>query len=341
MGLHPSPPTSSTPSPSTRATGRVCVLGSLNMDLIVQTPRLPTPGETLLGGEFLTLPGGKGANQAVAAARAGGSVSLIGAVGDDDYGRRMVGVVGSEGVDTSGIRRRGAGSSPTGIAVITVATEQGENTIVVAGGANQTLTPAEIEDSPTKVRSAAVLLMQLESPVDAVLAAAQIAKHGEAGTTTILNAAPAQRLPTTLLERIDCLLVNRSEAAALTERPESSEPAELANATLDLGPRTVVLTLGSRGAMALARTGNSVITWYAPAFRVEPIDTVAAGDAFAGTLAAVLAAGRTGSLGEALTLASAAGALATTKRGAIPSLPSLAEINRLVMGQPECAARQE
>ncbi len=335
----------------------VCILGSLNMDLIVRAPRLPAPGETLLGGEFVTLPGGKGANQAVAAARAcgrggaGGKVRMIGAVGDDEFGRQMLSIVGGEGVDVSSIRiRRGTASppsSPTGIAVITVASTGGENTIVVAGGANQTLTAAEVEQSASIIRGSRVMLMQLESPLEAVVAAAKIARNtgkdpDTAHTITILNAAPARTMPRSLTDALDFLIVNRSEAAVLSGSPESSDPSTLMDAVLDLGPRGVVLTLGSRGANARVRDdqgGRSGTKWFVPAFEVTAIDTVGAGDAFAGTFAAALASGadRAG----ALTMAAAAGALATTRRGAIPSLPTLAEINALIVAQPHARAREE
>jgi ribokinase len=340
MAMNPS-------SLTTNSSGRVCVLGSLNMDLIVRAPRLPGPGETLLGGEFATLPGGKGANQAVAAARAGAQVSMIGAVGDDDYGRQLLGVVGAEGINISAIRRRsveGTWGTPTGIAVITVTPEQGENTIVVAGGANQTLSENEVLQSESLIRDSCVLLMQLESPLVAVGIAAIVAKCPNGTTTTILNAAPAQALPAVLLEQIDYLVINRSEAAVLTGLPESVDPLALLDAAVSLGPRTVVLTLGSKGALARSQDGADLRRWHVPAFDVSPVDTVAAGDAFVGTFAAALAGGRGAGgspFGPALTLASAAGALATTRRGAIPSLPTLAEVNQLVRAQPDRHARQE
>lgn len=324
----------------------VCIVGSLNMDLIVRSPRLPTPGETLLGGEFATLPGGKGANQAVAAARAsspGARVRMIGAVGNDDHGRRLLAVLGVDGVDTDSVRIRP--DSPTGIAVITVASIGGENTIVVAGGANQTLSADEIAQSAPAVRGSRVLLAQLESPIEAVSAAVEIARDSGPGSgpppITILNAAPARPLPRALTGALDYLIVNRSEAAVLTGRPEAADPRTLIDALLDLGPRGVVLTLGDRGALASARAGDrdGGGAWVVPAFRVTPIDTVGAGDAFAGTFAAALASGvdRAGSL----TMAAAAGALATTRRGAIPSLPTLAEIDALVAAQPHARAREE
>jgi ribokinase len=320
------------------AGGRVCVVGSLNMDLIVRAPCLPTPGQTLLGGELLTLPGGKGANQAVAAARAGSSVSMIGAVGDDDYGRQLVDAVGGDGVDVSGVRhRRGVA---TGVGVIIVASDHGgENMIVVAGGANLTLSPQDVRDSGRMLESADVLLMQLESPLEALVEAATLAQR--VGRTVVLNAAPARHIPAALLDHVDVLVVNRSEAAALTGLPESSEPAELLQGALALGPREVVLTLGAQG--AIARIGRVVLR--APPFEVRSVDTVAAGDAFVGTLAACLSCIpperriNENTLGTALTLASAAGALATTRHGAIPSLPTLAEVRDLAASRPECAAR--
>lgn len=339
---------SSTPT-SDHPTRGVCIVGSLNMDLIVRSPRLPAPGETLLGGEFLTLPGGKGANQAVAAARASGGgagVTMIGAVGDDEYGRRMLEIVGKERINVAPVRRRQ--DSPTGIAIITVAMTGGENTIVVAGGANQTLTAAEIEDSADAIRGAGVLLMQLESPLEAVSAACAIARDGSSPApgvgpvTTILNAAPAQRLPRAITARLDYLLVNRSEAAVLTGLTETTDPLRLIEALLELGPRGVVLTLGAQGAVARVRDERATRgdrAWTVPAFKVNPVDTVGAGDAFAGTFAAALAAGS--DLSAALTMAAGAGALATTRHGAIPSLPALADIRALIAAQPTIRAQEE
>jgi ribokinase len=319
------------------------VVGSLNMDLIVRAPSLPRPGQTLLGGDLRTMPGGKGANQAVAAARAGATVSMIGAVGDDAYGGRLLEVVASNRVDSSGILRRSSGEDggATGIAVIIVsAAEGGENMIVVAGGANLSLTARDVLNARHKVESADVLLMQLESPLDALTEAATLARRS--GATVVLNAAPAQRIPAALLERVDVLVVNRSEAAALGGLSEEILPRELLEGVFDLGVRAAALTLGAAGAMA--RVGGTML--HAPAFPVRSVDSVAAGDAFVGTLAACLSflpneqRLSQSALRSALTMASAAGALATTRHGAIPSLPTLAEIDNLVASRPECAARE-
>ncbi len=321
------------------ARGRVCVLGSLNMDLIVRVPQLPTPGQTLLGGELLTLPGGKGANQAVAAARAGAQVEMIGAVGTDTYGDRMLDVVRGDGVDVSRIQRRA--EIPTGVAVIVVGSEAGgENMIVVASGANGTVSPGDVRISRAAIEAADVTLMQLECPLESVIEAAGIAQR--AGKAVVLNAAPARPLPAELLGSIDVLVVNRSEASLLTGVPEHADPDDLLAAATRLGPRGVVLTLGSQGSRA--RFGSGTIV--GPAFVVAAVDAVAAGDAFVGTLAACLSGlsidrrEQPDALCMVLTLASAAGALATTRAGAIPSLPRLAEVRELASSQPQCAARR-
>jgi ribokinase len=309
------------------------------MDLIVRVPRLPTPGQTLLGGELLTLPGGKGANQAVAAARAGARVEMIGAVGGDSYGDSLVEVVQADGVDAGHVRRRR--DMPTGVAVIVVGSEAGgENMIVVASGANGTVTPADVHASRSAIEAADVTLLQLECPLDAVIEAATMAKR--AGRAVVLNAAPARALPRELLRSVDVLIVNRSEAAMLTGMAEAEDPDRLLAAAAGLGPWGVVLTLGSHGARA--RLGAAVFS--SPAFRVTSVDAVAAGDAFVGTLAACLSSvppdqrERPEALCRMLTLASAAGALATTKAGAIPSLPTLAEVRALASSQPQSAARR-
>jgi ribokinase len=318
---------------------RLCVLGSINMDLVVRAPRLPAPGETLLGGPFETHPGGKGANQAVAAARLGAQVSFIGAVGDDEHGRAMRAVVQDEAIDVSHVTiRRG---TPTGVALITVCDPGGDNTIVVAPGANVTLTPADVDIARPVIAAADMFLVQLETPIEAVARAAELAR--DAGTTVILNAAPAAALPAALWSCIDVLIVNETEAAAITSHlratPLPNAADELEAALLraaSLGPTTTILTAGPRGALfAHATTDRGRV----PACIVEPIDTVGAGDAFCGAFATRLAehqinAHRTGldrmAVMDAVCWACAAGALATTKPGAIPSLPTRADVIALL-----------
>ncbi len=293
--------------------GRVCVVGSINMDLVVGTPRLPAPGETILGGPFTTHPGGKGANQAVAARRMGAEVAMIGRVGDDAHGAQLQRLLADEGIDTTHVHA--LSGEATGVALITVDSATGENTIVVAGGANQQLTTADVESAYEGIAASDVLLMQLEVPLEAVMAAACLGR--ESGASVILNAAPAAALPEELLRILDVLIVNESEAALLAGAAVGEEePEALARTLRDKGPASVVLTLGARG--ALHWNGDIVRT--VSALEVNPLDTVAAGDAFAGALAAGLASGL--SMEAALRRAAAAGSLATTKAGAIPSLPT-------------------
>lgn len=306
----------------TDSQARVCVIGSINMDLVVRAPRLPAPGETLMGGPFSTSPGGKGANQAVAAARTGARVTMFGAVGDDTHGQALLDTLVHEGIDVSHVARR-AGNS-TGVALITVAGD-GENTIVVAAGANATVSPEDVENAKSVIAEADALLMQLEIPLPTVQRAAEIAR--DADVTVILNAAPAQRLSRELLGLLDVLIVNRTEAAIVAGAPPGSEPE------LDLlGVPACVVTLGARGARYLHGRADGRVA----AYPVQPLDTVGAGDAFAGTLATrwaehKIAAGVDhDAFRDILCWACAAGALATTKHGAIPSLPTRAEVVSLL-----------
>jgi ribokinase len=300
--------------------GRVCVIGSINMDLVVRTPRLPAAGETLLGGPFQTFPGGKGANQAVAAARMQASTAIVGRVGKDPYGQAMREVLAGEDIDIADVAADT--DRATGVALITVHDQTGENTIVVAGGANLMLTPEDIDRAHSSIESADVLLMQLEIPVRVVAHAATIA-HGS-NTFVILNAAPAVPLPPSLLSQLDCLILNRGEATILAGGPIDADPAALAASLVAAGPHSVIITLGANGAH-LHTHGNVCLI---PPFPVQPVDAVGAGDAFAGAFAAAVARGET--IRHACTIASAAGALATTRRGAIPSLPTIEEISQFL-----------
>ncbi|MGN9914020.1 ribokinase [Phytohabitans sp. LJ34] len=280
-------------------TARIVVVGSANLDLVVAAPALPRPGETVLGGEFTTVPGGKGANQAVAAARAGGHVGFVGAVGDDDFARPQRDNLVAAGVDVSRLRTV---PGPSGVALIAV-DEQAENLIVVAPGANAALTDLSAEDL-TAVAGADVLLCQLEIPVETVAQAAA------AGTFTVLNAAPARQLPAGVLSTVDLLVVNEGEAEVLAQ----------AGDLLDLVPR-VVTTLGARGAAYADRAG---LRLEVAAPKVRAVDTTAAGDAFTGALAVAWAEGRP--VEEAVRWACAAGAVCATRPGASSSLPTRAEI---------------
>ena len=291
---------------------RVAVVGSINMDLVVSTERLPNAGETILGLEFQRFGGGKGANQALAAAKMGASVTLIGKVGTDEAGRALVGDLLRAGVE---IGRIGRADGPTGTAIITV-DAHGTNTIVVAPAANALLTPDDVAAASEVIAGSDALLMQLEVPLATVVAAAALAKA--AGVAVFVNPSPVQPLPDELLDGLAYLVVNETELAALTEG--TGDPARL----LSKGVQRIVLTLGERGARLIAADASTEVS----PFRVPSIDSTAAGDAFLGALAATLSER---GVAAALETASAAGALATTKMGAQPSLPTREEVEAFLL----------
>jgi ribokinase len=309
--------------------GGVCVVGSVNMDLVVRVQRLPGVGETVLGSGYRTYPGGKGANQAVAARRAGAPAALIASVGDDAHGHRVRQALENEGINLTGlVVRKG---ETTGLGLVTVA-EGGENVIVVSPGANASLTPDDVVQATGLIQSAAALLVQLEIPLPSVTAAIMIAR--EAGKTVLLNASPARQVPTDLLRKVDVLVVNRAEGARLVGMDLGADPARIAVRLPDLGPSTIVLTLGAQGSVLIHRGRPRRF----PAPHVESVDTTGSSDAFCGALAAswpvVSRAGARSAeelaLAErAVLFATAAGALATTRPGAIPSLPARADVEAM------------
>jgi len=295
---------------------RIVVAGSSNTDMVVRAARIPRPGETVLGGEFLMAAGGKGANQAVAAARAGGAVTFIARVGDDLFGRQALRGFRRDriNIDKVGIDRRAS----SGVALIVVG-QGGENAITVASGANARLTEAEIRRAAKVIASADILLLQLEIPLAAVSLAAAIAKRS--CVRTILNPAPARPLPEALLNRISVLTPNESEAEILTGiKIIGRKDAERAAIRLAKRTEAVILTMGARG--LIIASGSK--TEFVPAFKVKAVDTTGAGDVFNGALAVALAEG--GSLSGAARFASAAAALSVTKWGAQPSAPRRSEI---------------
>lgn len=291
---------------------KILVIGSINRDLVVRGPKLPAPGETVLGGSFATHPGGKGANQAVAAARLGADVTFIGAVGQDDYGRQMLDVLAEEGLNTDLIACHR--EVPTGVGVIAVDERTGENAIFVASGANLTVAPDYHGNWVRAVEAADRLILQLEIPLPSVQAA--LAMAVSLGKPVVLNAAPAQRLPTGFLNGVATLVVNEGEAAQLTGSPADVGLSDLLAGLHALGPAQVVITLGARG--AVASEGQGMASVPAPAVS-EAVDTTGAGDCFVGALAVALSEGK--SLAEACEFAVRAASLSVTRHGAIPSLP--------------------
>jgi ribokinase len=302
-------------------TARLAVVGSLNMDLVTRTPHIPVPGETIIGSDFHSVPGGKGANQAVAAARVGGSVSMVGRLGNDAFADPLLENLAAAGVDHTFVTRDPEAATGVALIVVDIA---GQNSIVVASGANMRLSPADIESAASAIEGANALLLQLESPLETVQRAAELA-HAS-GVTVILNPAPACPLSAALLSLVDVLIPNESETALLTGRPvESQAQAEDAAAALrERGVGTTILTLGDRGALLALEHDAALI----PSFEVTPVDTTAAGDAFVGGFAVALAEGRP--LPEAVRWGNAAGALATTKFGAQPSLPTRDAVEALL-----------
>ncbi len=302
----------------------VVVFGSLNMDLTTYVPRLPGPGETLLGHAFLTAPGGKGANQAVAAARLGAATHLFGRIGNDAFGREVLSAIQRYGVDVAGVLADDRHT--TGLAVISV-DDRAENTIVVVSGANMALDPTDAARCLSALDSARVLLLQLEVPLDVTAAVARAAR--ERNVTVVLDPAPAGTLPAEIFPLIDVITPNEVEAEALLGFAIGA-PDEAARAAAEFrsrGARAAIVKLGARGASYDAPEGRGFV----PAFEVEAVDTVAAGDAFNGGLAVALAEGR--AFVEAVRWGAAAGALSATRRGAIPSMPTRAQLDHMLQQQ--------
>jgi len=295
----------------------VFVVGSINQDFVLRVERRPEPGETVTDAELSLFPGGKGANQAIAAARLGAEVLMLGRVGEDAFGQDLVKNLRDNGVDTSCIEA--LPDAPTGSAFITV-TPDGENAIVVSPGANRRFGPQEVETAFEDLRQARVLVAQLEVDVDAVETAACIAAVN--GGRFLLNLAPPREVSDTLLRLSDPLVVNEHEARFLLGEDER-DPEKLARGLLELGPSSAVLTSGAAG--AILATGE--LTHHFPALEVEVVDTTGAGDAFVGALATRLAEGTP--LEEAVPYAVLAGAVAVTREGAQGSLPTPEDIEKL------------
>ena len=304
--------------------GSIVVVGSSNTDMVVRVPALPRPGETVLGGTFYTAAGGKGANQAVAAARAGGAVTFVACVGDDAFGVQAVQGFQADGIDTTYVFI--VPETPSGVALIMV-DGAAENSIAVASGANALLRPHHVEQAHEAIAGADVLLVQLETPLETVAAAVTLAARHD--TRVILNPAPAQALDEAMLGHVSILTPNVSETEVLTGLPldEAARLDEAATVLLSKGVGAVLITLGSEG-LYLAASG---LRERLPAFTVKAEDTTGAGDAFNGALAVALAEQQP--LHEAARFAAAAAAISVTRRGAQPSAPRRDEIVRFLEGK--------
>ncbi len=303
----------------TAVMAEIVVVGSLNADLVVRSPRFPKPGETIQGEDLATIPGGKGANQAVAAARLGADVAMVGCVGADAFGSMLIENLKRNHVDTKRVLRDG--SAATGTAIIVV-DSNGENSIILSPGANGRIKSRDIEQGA--LMGAKLLLLQFEIPMDAVVHAARLAK--EQKVKVIVNPAPARDMPDELLKYTDYLLPNETELALLTGK-DMNDKASLEAAAQSLvkrGVPNVIVTLGGRGALIVTRLRKK----YVSSYKVRTVDTTGAGDAFIGGLAFALTNRK--SLEDAVQYGCACGALATTKFGAQPSLPTAEEVKKLM-----------
>ncbi len=302
-------------------TPRIVVVGSSNTDMVVKGQRLPAPGETVTGGQFLMAAGGKGANQAVAAARLGAQVTFVAKVGSDMFGDQAVAGYRKEGIVTDFILRDP--QNATGVALILV-DQKGENLISVASGANHALSPEDVQRAAEPIRAADLLVLQLEIPIETVACAASLA--AEAGVPVILDPAPAPAGPLdpSLLKHVTYVKPNETEAERLTGIPVRDEASarQAAAKLLESGVRCAVITMGAKGALWVDGDQSGFV----PGLRVEAVDSTAAGDAFSGALACALARGL--GLEEAVRYASLVGALSVTRLGAQPSLPTRQEVER-------------
>jgi ribokinase len=300
------------------------VFGSLNMDLVCRTPRLPQPGETILGTHFATLPGGKGANQAVAAARLGAATAMVGRVGKDDFGQQLIQGLQSAGVDAGGVVVDG--NAPTGVAAIAV-DDAGTNTIVVVPGANGQVNNEDVDRLTAQLQSGDILLLQFEVPLAAAIAAAKAARAR--GVTVIVDPAPARRdLPADFFTSVDVLTPNQVESSQLTGMPVTDIPTatKAARQLVKQGIGTVIVKLGEQG--AVVATADD--TFHQPPLPVKAVDTVAAGDAFNGGLAVALAEGM--ALAEAAQFATAVAAASVMVPGAQASMPERSRVAALQTG---------
>jgi len=299
----------------------IAVVGSSNMDLVVKSNRIPAIGETILGGVFIMAPGGKGANQAVAAAKLGAQVFFIAKLGEDIFGSQSLNNFKKEGVNTKYVLQ--TKEAPSGVALIMV-DDDGNNLIVVAPGANQSLSPEDVKEAGTEIASSGALVAQLEVPIETIEFAAGLAN--KSNVPFILDPAPAQKLSPQLLKMVDVLTPNETEAQFLTgvEVKDRESAGVAAQKLLECGVKNVILTMGASGYLTVSNEGTEFVS----ARKVKAADSTAAGDAFTGSLAVGLAQGRT--LSEAALFANNVAALSVTKMGAQPSMPTLQEVESFV-----------
>ena len=294
----------------------ICVIGSLNMDLVVNVDTMPKPGQTLLGSNFKEVPGGKGANQAVAMARLEGNVSMIGKVGNDGFGKTLIESLNNDNVNTNHVH---IDNCSTGVAFITV-DKNAQNTIVVAPGANFQLTKDDIDKNIDCIKNSDIVVIQLETPLETVKYTLQVAK--DLNKYTILNPAPAVKLDDETIGHVDLLTPNETELEIISEMKIENEDDinKAAKKMIEKGVKELIVTLGSKGSLYI----NDEKSFFKPAYTVEAVDTTAAGDSFTGALAVALSNNKT--IKEAMDFASKVGALSVMKEGAQSSLPTLKDV---------------
>lgn len=309
--------------------GQIVVIGSLNMDMVIRINNMPQIGETILGNGLTKIPGGKGANQAIAAARLGANVSMIGRIGDDDHGKALISNLKEAGVKTEGISKDE--KAHTGIAFINV-TDIGDNSIIVIPGANHCCVPSDVDKNIRLIEKADIVIVQLEIPIETVIYAIKTAN--KLGKKVILNPAPAAKLPADLYEKIDIITPNENELEVLTttEGQENDEYQFRCNELLKKGVDTVIVTLGSKGAAIMSDNKSK----YFPAVKVQAIDTTAAGDSFTAGFAAALMEGM--DYEEAIQFANSVAAFVVTRKGAQTSLPWKKEVKAFIESYNACLA---
>ncbi|SCI83724.1 Ribokinase [uncultured Clostridium sp.] len=297
---------------------KICVIGSLNMDLVVNVENMPKKGQTLIGSDFKEVPGGKGANQAVAMARLGGDVTMIGKVGTDSFGQTLIDALKNNNVDTTYVHKE---NGPTGVAMITV-DKNAENAIVVAPGANFKVSKNDIDKNIEAIKGSDIVVVQLETPLDTIKYTLKKAK--EFGKYTILNPAPAVKLEDSIIENVDLLTPNETELEILSGVSINNEDdiLDAAKTMIEKGVKELIVTLGSKGSLYI----NKDKSMFKKSYKVEAVDTTAAGDSYTGALS--VAFSKNEDIETAMDFASRVGALCVTKEGAQSSLPTLEEVNK-------------